>query len=131
MNDAKFSSLAWSDRLELTELQAKAPECLQLLLWPKSPDSKIRLINDHLHNPLYFEDSEAFFVLSCFRSEAQLLTARVDTATCLVTFSHQDGNLSSEESNGYLRLTPVGTQWKVKAVDENLIKIYDGGMFHL
>lgn len=132
MSREKFSSLDASEKLPFEELKAKAPDCLRLLLWPETDaGAKFRLVNELLENPLYCYDSEAFFLLSAFQTTEQLWRAHVDTVTCLVTFSHEGRKLSSEVTKGHLQLTEDGTQWKIKAVDQDHIKIYaeDGQFF--
>jgi hypothetical protein len=125
MSRAEFSSLDDAEKLPFEELQAEAPLCLRLLLWP---ETEFRLVNKHYKAPLFATDSRVSCWLAADQKEDQLWSAQVDTATCLLTFSHQAGNLSSASGSICLEAEEA-TKWRVKAVDDNHIKIYSDGNY--
>jgi hypothetical protein len=118
------------------ELQALAPPCLRLLLWPENAEAKFRLINKYFSSPLFItSDSKIFCWLPGTQSENQLWSAHVDTSTGLTTFKMQGKKVCFNLMNGKSGRTSVGslkgcTEWKIKAADENHVKLYfDGTRF--
>jgi len=122
---AKFSTLDEAEKEPFEELQAEAPCCLKLLLWP---ETEFRLVNKCFEAPLISTGSKVTCLMAADQKEEQLWTAQVDTETCLVTFSHQGGNLCS--ASGSICLAEDATKWKIKAVDDNHIQIYSDGNFY-
>jgi hypothetical protein len=107
------------------ELQAKAPPCLQLLLWPEPAGATFRLVNKFFNSPLFSTDSNIFCWLPADQKEDQPWSAQVDLKTSLVNFTRKGGNLNTLVSEGTLCLAhELSPKWKVKAVDEHHVKIF-------
>jgi hypothetical protein len=113
------------------ELKAKAPPCLQLLLWPEPAGAKFRLINKLFNFPLSFSASKVFCCPTENQNDDQLWSAEVDLSKDLTSFKVQGSSVNF----GLLHMMTVssdkGTEWKIKAVDEHHIKLYFDGKFRI
>jgi hypothetical protein len=122
------SASLWEQEFE--ELQAEAPLCLRLLLWPEPAGAKFWLVNKFLDAPLHCTKTRVFCgPPSATRISDQLWRAKVDPSTGLTAFKMRGRRLSFSFLNGK---PPVGqankkTEWKIKAVDEHHIKLYFEG----
>ena len=128
-----YSEVKSSTKLLFEELQAKAPPCLRLLLWPEPAGAKFRLVNKFFNFPLSSSNTKVLCGLPADRKEEQMWSTEVDLETSLVTFTIQDGNLSSDLSDGTLCLAQdQSSKWRVKPVDEHHVKIFlqDAGNFN-
>jgi hypothetical protein len=107
----------------LEQLKAKAPSCLRLLLWPEKNENQLRLVNKFFDSPLCIQHEK---VLCCSADDEELLcSATVDTVKVLTSFSFNsdDSSLNLGASDGTTKISLVGTQWRLKAVDEHHVKI--------
>jgi hypothetical protein len=131
-------SLTWEepemvDAFEL--LKSHAPKCLRLLLWPEE-GSRLRVVNKFYDSPLWVQGEE-LFCFSGAEEEEQVCTASVDPKTALTTFSFKSGDacwkLDAFDSDSVARVKLIGAPWKLKAVDEQHVKIFtnDGTFFLL
>jgi hypothetical protein len=131
MSGGNYSKVRSSTKLPFEELQAKAPPCLRLLLWPEPAGAKFRLVNKFFNFPLFSSNSKVYCGLPA--DQKQLWSCQVDLKTSLVTFTIQDGNLSSDVSDGTLCLAQdQSSKWRIKPVDEHHVKIFlqDAGNFN-
>jgi len=113
------------------KLKAKAPPCLQLLLWPKPAGAKFRLVNKLFNFPLSFSASKVLCCPTENQNDDQLWSAEVNLSKDLTSFKVQGSSVNF----GLLHMKTVssdkGTEWKIKAVDEHHIKLYFDGKFRI
>jgi hypothetical protein len=116
---------------EFQKLQAKAPTCLRLLLWPEPAGAKFRLINKFFDCPLVSSDSNVFCCLPKNQKDDQLWSAEIDPSTGLTSFKMQGKRMCfsflTGKSTDDVGPTEDVTEWKIKAVDEHHIKLYFDG----
>jgi len=112
---------------EEVELQAKAPPCLQTLL---CSTAEFHLTNKFLDTPLHSNNTKVFCGPPALRSDALLWSAQVNPSNSLITLKIQGNKraytsqLKGSTGKSPARLSSNGTEWKIKAVDENHIKLY-------
>jgi hypothetical protein len=134
--DQNAAHSSWREKYE--ELQAKAPPCLQLLLWPKPAGVKFRLVNEYLKTPLYCVNMKVLCGVppaSC--RDTQSWSAQTDPSSGLTTFKVQERNFSyrflnaKRGNNIPVGLASKGTGWRVEAVDEHHVKLHSASKCRL
>jgi hypothetical protein len=116
------------------KLKAEAPKCLHLLLWPEDETrQQLRVVNKFYDSPLWVQQEQKLFCFSGAEDE-QTCSVSVDPNTALTSFSFKSGDacwkLDALESESMARVALIGARWKLKAVDEQHVKIFtDDGTF--
>jgi len=112
----------------LEQLKAKVPICLRLILWPKEDENQLRLVNKFFDSAVCIRQEKIVCSSSSLDKEL-FFSAAVDPDTALTTFSFYSGTTyckldvaALEDFSGKKPWT--GTQWKLKAHDENHVKIF-------
>lgn len=131
-NEVKFSMSLNSYKFQkpqlkaaFEELKAKAPACLRLLLWPERDEIQLKLVNKFFDEPVSIQKN---LVVCCNSQNAdEGSTMTIDPETALTTFSFKSGNTCWKLDAAALEGAKepwIGSQWKLKAVDEIHVKIF-------
>jgi hypothetical protein len=126
------NSMDASTKNKFIELQAKAPPCLKTLLWPTA---EFRLINKFLNTPLHSNNTKVFCGPPAAISDALLWSAQVNPSNSLITLKIQgnkraySSKLNGRTGKSPARLSSNGTEWKIKPVDDNHVKLYSDSKF--
>lgn len=121
------------DKAPLEQLKGKAPVCLRLLL--ASDHSPLRLVNKFFNAPLCVQHEKVLCCSRPVRDGEETCTAKVHPDTALTSFSFRPEDtcwkLEASATDGVAKVAWIGTQWKLKAVDEHHVKIFndDGNVF--
>jgi hypothetical protein len=110
----------------LEQLKAKIPTCLRRILW--HGQNQFQLVNKYYDSPLCIQQDTIICSNSSLDTEL-LCKATVDPINSKVSFSFQSGTESCKLDAAALKdntieETWLGTQWKVKAVDDTHVKIF-------
>jgi hypothetical protein len=121
-----YKTYAPTLKASFEELKAKAPTCFRLLLWPD--ENQLQLVNKFFDSPLCIQQDKIVCSNSSLDKDL-LCSATVDPKTALTTFSFTSGAKSCKLDAAALediktKKPWIGTQWKVKAVDDTHVKIF-------